>query len=68
MFNSGAMAQEDLEPALIQMQKQAMRAGQIIRSVHDFVVKREPTRSQMQFMSVFKNVLPLIELQTKSRR
>ena len=66
MFNSGAMAQEDLEPALIQMQKQAMRAGQIIRSVHDFVVKREPTRSQMQFMSVFKNVLPLIELQTKS--
>jgi len=58
--------EEDLEPALAQMQKQALRAGQIIRSVHDFVVKREPTRTQIPCREIFKNVMPLIEMQAKS--
>ena len=66
MIQTETLEQESLAPALIQMQKQALRAGQIIRSVHDFVVKREPSRSQMQFKKVFKSVLPLIELQAKS--
>lgn len=66
MKHSDRLEQEDLEHVLKQMQKQALRAGQIIRSVHDFVVKREPTRTQMQFQEIFKNVLPLIEMQAKS--
>jgi len=66
MIQTETLEQESLSPALIQMQKQALRAGQIIRSVHDFVVKREPSRTQMQFKKVFKGVLPLIELQAKS--
>ena len=66
MKHSDRLEQDDLEHVLKQMQKQALRAGQIIRSVHDFVVKREPTRTQVQFKEIFKNVLPLIEMQAKS--
>lgn len=55
-----------IQPALKQMQKQAFRAAQIIRSVNDFVAKRGPSRLQMQFSDVLKNVSPLIELQAKS--
>ncbi len=66
MKHSDRLEQDDLEQVLKQMQKQALRAGQIIRSVHDFVVKREPTRTQMQFREIFKNVLPLIEMQAKT--
>lgn len=66
MMKMGDVEPSVLQPALIQMQNQAQRAGQIIRSVHDFVVKREPNRTQMQLKAVFNSVLPLIELQAKS--
>ncbi|MET3108669.1 two-component system sensor histidine kinase DctS [Oxalobacteraceae bacterium GrIS 2.11] len=66
MVQSGQTELEQLQPALTQMQKQAFRAAQIIRSVHDFVVKRGPNKVQMQFRDVFNNVYPLIELQAKS--
>ena len=66
MMKVGTVKLDELKPALDQMQKQAMRAAQIIRSVHDFVVKRGPTRSQHQFTTVFNSVLPLIQLQAKS--
>lgn len=66
MMKAGNMDESLLQPALIQMQNQAQRAGQIIRSVHDFVAKREPHRTKQQFKDVFNTVLPLIELQAKS--
>ena len=66
MIKTGMLQTESLESAVAQMQKQALRAAQIIRSVHDFVVKREPTRNQMQCMDLFKSVLPLMEMQAKS--
>jgi two-component system sensor histidine kinase DctS len=66
MMKSGSLDPSMLEPALAQMQNQAQRAGQIIRSVHDFVAKREPHRTRQQLKDVFKTVLPLIELQAKS--
>jgi two-component system, LuxR family, sensor histidine kinase DctS len=66
MMKSGNLEEDMLEPALVQMQNQAQRAGQIIRSVHDFVAKREPHRTKQQLSEVFKAVLPLIELQAKS--
>ncbi|MCD6026209.1 MAG: sensor histidine kinase [Solimicrobium sp.] len=66
MMKSGNLDQEMLQPALVQMQNQAQRAGQIIRSVHDFVAKREPNRTKQQFKDIFKSILPLIELQAKS--
>jgi two-component system sensor histidine kinase DctS len=57
---------KDLQPVLVKMQKQALRAAQIIHSVHDFVAKRSPNRSKIQFNEVFRKVLPLIEMQAKS--
>lgn len=66
MIRAGNVEPTTIQPALVQMQNQAQRAGQIIRSVHDFVAKREPHRTKQQLKDVFKNVLPLIELQAKS--
>lgn len=66
MIQSGKPNLETIQPALTQMQKQALRAAQIIRSVRDFVSKRSPAKLPMQFADVIKNVTPLIELQAKS--
>ncbi len=66
MIKSSVLDIEMLKPALESMNNQARRAGQIIRSVHDFVVKREPRREKMMVDKVFASVQPLIELQAKS--
>jgi len=66
MMKSGKVESDELIPALDQMQKQAVRAATIIRSVHDFVVKRGPNRTQRQFSEVFNAVLPLIQMQAKT--
>lgn len=52
-----------LRPALEKANAQAQRAGQIIRSVHAFVKKREPMRELVQIKSLIESVIPLIELQ-----
>jgi two-component system sensor histidine kinase DctS len=52
-----------LKPALEQASNQARRAGQIIRSVHEFVKKREPERQQVQLRSLVEGIAALIELQ-----
>ena len=66
MMKSSELESGMLESVLEKMQIQAQRAAQIIRSVHDFVVKREPKRSPVQLDELFQRVLPLIELQAKS--
>ncbi|MBC7453671.1 MAG: PAS domain S-box protein [Massilia sp.] len=52
-----------LRPALEQASVQARRAGQIIRSVHEFVKKREPQRQLVDIASVVDGIGALIELQ-----
>ena len=54
-----------LKPALEKASAQAQRAGQIIRSVHAFVKKREPTRETVAIQSLIDSVMPLIELQAQ---
>src|SRR5450830_237680 len=49
--------------ALGKVNNQAQRAGQIIRSVHEFVKKREATREQVDVCELVQNTMPLIELQ-----
>ena len=51
--------------ALEQANTQARRAGQIIRSVHEFVKKREPRRETVAVQSVVDGVRALIELQAR---
>ncbi len=54
-----------LLPALEKAGVQAQRAGQIIRSVHQFVKKREPERQQLAIAQVIDGIGTLIELQAR---
>jgi two-component system sensor histidine kinase DctS len=54
-----------LKPALQQAGAQAQRAGQIIRSVHEFVKKREPERREVAVQSLLDGIEALIELQAR---
>jgi two-component system sensor histidine kinase DctS len=54
-----------LRRALEQARQQAQRAGQIIKSVHEFVKKREPERQEVTIGSVVDGVRALVELQAR---
>ena len=54
-----------LRHALEQARQQAQRAGQIIRSVHEFVKKREARREPVTIHSVVDGVRALVELQAR---
>lgn len=54
-----------LRRALEQARVQAQRAGQIIKSVHEFVKKREPERQVVTIASVIDGVRALVELQAR---
>lgn len=60
-----AVDAELLRPALEQASKQAQRAGQIIRSVHEFVKKREPERQPLHIAQLVDGIRALIELQAR---
>lgn len=54
-----------LRPALEKASVQAQRAGHIIRSVHTFVKRRDPSREPITIQSLIDNVMPLVELQAR---
>ncbi len=54
-----------LRPALEKASNQAQRAGHIIRSVHTFVKRSEPSRQRLQIRELIDSVIPLIELQAR---
>jgi len=61
----GKLNLELLKPALEKAGTQAQRAGQIIRSVHTFVKRREPSREPTAIAMLIDNVMPLVELQAR---
>lgn len=61
----GTIDLEMLTHALDKSNAQAQRAGQIIRSVHTFVKKREPMRELVAIDALIDNVMPLVELQAQ---
>jgi two-component system, LuxR family, sensor histidine kinase DctS len=61
----GAFDLEALKPALEKAGTQAQRAGHIIRSVHTFVKRREPSRTPIAVPELIESVLPLVELQAR---
>jgi len=56
-----------LKRALEQANTQARRAGQIIRSVHEFVKKREPRREHVTVQHVVDGIRALVDLQARQR-
>ncbi|WMW79720.1 PAS domain S-box protein [Undibacterium cyanobacteriorum] len=73
-YTTGALnilEQPNLEPmhlrlALEKARDQAQRAGQVIKSVHEFVRKRETARAPLALDELISNLLPLVELQAHS--
>jgi len=63
--DEGAVDAVSLTHALQQVNAQAQRAGQIIRSVHTFVKKREPAREAVTVAELVDSVMTLVELQAQ---
>lgn len=61
----GGVDLEMLKPALEKASAQAQRAGHIIRSVHTFVKRREPSREPVTVPELIDSVKPLVELQAR---
>ncbi|RZI73898.1 MAG: PAS domain S-box protein, partial [Variovorax sp.] len=58
-------APQELAMALRRIGEQAERAGQVIRSVHDFVRRRDRTREAVSPRALIDAVLPLVQLQAR---
>lgn len=61
-------AQTDLQDIHMAMQRianQAERAGRVIKSVHDFVRRRDQSRERVAAQTVLDAVLPLVQLQAR---
>lgn len=56
---------EMLKQALTRIAEQADRAGRTIKSVHDFVRRREQTREVVSATALIDAVLPLVRLQAR---
>lgn len=65
LMQQGHADPQALQPALEKIHAQAQRAGHVIRSVHQFVKKREPARQRLQIRQLIDNITPLIELQAQ---
>ncbi|WP_230409626.1 two-component system sensor histidine kinase NtrB [Undibacterium fentianense] len=55
-----------LREAMEKARQQALRAAQVIRSVHEFVRKREASRVNFNVNALLQSVMPLIALQAQS--
>jgi two-component system, LuxR family, sensor histidine kinase DctS len=65
MVNSGTASHVDIQDGLSRIVRQAQRAGQVIRSVHDFVRRKNPVKEVIDLRAVLNGVYPLIDLQAK---
>ncbi|MET3913616.1 two-component system sensor histidine kinase DctS [Variovorax sp. OAS795] len=57
--------QAEVAMAVRRIAEQADRAGQVIRSVHDFVRRRDRTREAVAAQALIDAVLPLVRLQAR---
>ena len=58
-------APSELGMALGRIAEQAERAGKVIRSVHDFVRRREHVREPVSVLSLLEAIMPLVTLQAR---
>lgn len=72
---SGARAARDpaqerndlLEDAMRQIAEQAQRAGKVVKSVHDFVRRRDRAREAVQPWGLLEAIMPLVGLQARKQ-
>jgi two-component system sensor histidine kinase DctS len=68
LLQDGGIPRGDLEEALTKTAQQAQRAGRIIRRVHDFVRKREPTRVALRMNAVVEEAVGFADADARRRR
>jgi two-component system sensor histidine kinase DctS len=61
--HGGDAAAADLQVAMERIAEQAGRAGRVIKSVHDFVRRRDQAREAVAPQRLFDAILPLVNLQ-----
>lgn len=66
LLQAGVIDRSLFQSALEKVNAQAQRAGQIIRSVHEFVKKREAAREPLQIADLIQSAMPLVELQAQA--
>ncbi|CAI08477.1 sensor histidine kinase [Aromatoleum aromaticum] len=59
---------DELRDIHAKLGRQARRAGEIIRRVHDFVRRAEPKRETLDFNTVIREAIGLIEADARKRR
>jgi len=59
---------EGVRMALTQIARQAERAGKVIKSVHDFVRRRDQARESIPAQQLLDAVMPLVSLQARKLR
>jgi two-component system sensor histidine kinase DctS len=65
LLQNGPHAAADLELAMKRIAEQAERAGRVIKSVHDFVRRRDKERERVAPRMLVDAVLPLVNLQAR---
>jgi two-component system, LuxR family, sensor histidine kinase DctS len=65
LLRDGTHVTADIKLAMQRIAQQAERAGKVIKSVHDFVRRRDQAREPVSPRALFDAVLPLINLQAR---
>ena len=65
LLREGRHTSADLELAMLRIAQQAERAGKVIKSVHDFVRRRDQTREAVTPQALLDAVMPLVNLQAR---
>ena len=67
-LEQAAIDRDELRDIHAKLGRQARRAGEIIRRVHDFVRRAEPKREALDFNTVIREAIGLIEADAHKRR
>jgi two-component system sensor histidine kinase DctS len=65
LLREGGHSAADIELAMQRVAQQAERAGKVIKSVHDFVRRRDQSREAVAPRALLDAVLPLVQLQAR---
>ena len=65
MLRDGPDALADIELAMRRIAEQAERAGKVIKSVHDFVRRRDQEREPVTPQALLDAIMPLVSLQSR---
>ncbi|HEX7624770.1 MAG TPA: PAS domain S-box protein [Anaeromyxobacteraceae bacterium] len=68
VLETGAASPDEIKDALKRTNQQAQRAGRIIRRIHDFVRKSEPTLTRVRLNALLEEAAGFAEAEARKRR